>query len=74
MDTMKDTKMQPATDAVIEELSELAEAAERELVLMARVERLEHALRAMTKGYKSVAYAQWPAEMHLANEVLRENT
>lgn len=47
--------------------------AERELALMARIERLEHALRAMTKGYKSVAYAQWPAEMHLTNEVLEES-
>ena len=47
--------------------------ASRELALMARIERLEHALRAMTKGYKSVAYAQWPAEMHLADEVLKES-
>lgn len=47
--------------------------AERELALMARIERLEHALKVMTKGYKSVAYAQWPPEMHLVNEVLGES-
>ena len=32
--------------------------------------KLEQALKAMTKGYKSIPYAQWPAEMHFANEVL----
>ena len=32
--------------------------------------KTEQALKAMTKGYKSIPYAQWPAEMHFANEVL----
>ena len=35
--------------------------------------KLEQALKAMTKGYKSIPYAQWPAEMHLANEVLKNS-
>lgn len=35
--------------------------------------KLEQALKAMTKGYKSIPYAQWPAEMHLANEVLENS-
>ena len=35
--------------------------------------KLEQVLKAMTKGYKSIPYAQWPAEMHLANEVLENS-
>ena len=34
--------------------------------------KTEQALKAMTKVYKSVPYAQWPAEMHVANEVLEK--
>lgn len=37
MDTMKDTKMQPATDAVIEELLNRLEAAESECLEQARL-------------------------------------
>ena len=35
--------------------------------------KLEQALKAMTKGYKSIPYAQWPAEMHFANEALEKS-
>lgn len=35
--------------------------------------KMEQALKAMTKVYKSVPYAQWPAEMHFANEVLEKS-
>lgn len=38
--------------------------------LLDRISKLERALYLMTKTYKSVPYAQWPAEMHFANEVL----
>lgn len=56
---------------VVHDLEAALAEAEREIQQkQERIGQLEHALRAMTKGYKSVAYAQWPAEMHLANEVL----
>ena len=45
---------------------------ERELALMAKIDRLRRALIVMTKGYKSVPYAQWSPEMHFAAEVLEE--
>ena len=35
--------------------------------------KLEQALKAMTKGYKSIPYAQWPAEMHTANDALEKS-
>lgn len=35
--------------------------------------KMERVLKAMTKAYKSVPYAQWPAEMHFVNEVLEES-
>ena len=42
MDTMKDTKMQPATDAVIEELRNRIEAAEKERDdLRAKIKQME---------------------------------
>ena len=55
----------------IEQLeSDLATAEQDSRQKQARIERLEQALKAMTKVYKSVPYAQWPTEMHFANEVL----
>ena len=45
MDTMKDTKMQPATDAVIEELEQLR----------AKVERMEKVIDALGSGLNAVA-------------------
>ena len=45
---------------------------EREQELKSQIAKLRNALICMTKSYKSVAYAQWPAEMHLANEVLED--
>ena len=58
----------------IEQLeSDLATAEQDSRQKQARIERLEQALKAMTKAYKSVPYAQWPAEMHFANEVLEES-
>ena len=41
--------------------------------LLDRISNLERALYLMTKSYKSVPYAQWPAEMHFANEVLEKS-
>ena len=41
--------------------------------LLDRISKLERALYLMTKSYKSVPYAQWPAEMHFANEVLEKS-
>ena len=58
----------------IEQLeSDLATAEQDSRQKQARIERLEQAVQAMTKGYKSVPYAQWPAEMHNANEALEES-
>ena len=58
----------------IEQLeSDLATAEQDSRQKQARIERLEQAVQAMTKGYKSVAYAQWPTEMHTANEALEES-
>ena len=60
--------------ARIEQLeSDLATAEQDSRQKQARIERLEEALKAMTKGYKSVPYAQWPTEMHTANEALEES-
>lgn len=103
MDTANGTKMQLATDAVIEELKRAAEHPLRAPVIVradamldiiayieqlesdlataeqdsrqkqARIERLEQTVQALTKTYKSVPYAQWPAEMHFANEVLEKS-
>ena len=57
----------------IEQLeSDLATAEQDSRQKQARIERLEQALKAMTKVYKSVPYAQWPTEMHFANEVLEK--
>jgi chaperonin cofactor prefoldin len=58
----------------IEQLeSDLATAEQDSRQKQARIERLEQALKAMTKVYKSVQYAQWPTEMHFANEVLEKS-
>ena len=58
----------------IEQLeSDLATAEQDSRQKQARIERLEQALQAMAKTYKSVPYAQWPAEMHFANEVMEES-
>ena len=60
--------------ARIEQLeSDLATAEQDSRQKQARIERLEQALQAMAKTYKSVPYAQWPAEMHFANEVMEES-
>ena len=57
----------------IEQLeSDLATAEQDSRQKQARIDRLEQALKAMTKVYKSVPYAQWPTEMHFANEVLEK--
>ena len=58
----------------IEQLeSDLATAEQDSRQKQARIDRLEEALKAMTKGYKSVPYAQWPPEMHAANEALEKS-
>ena len=54
---------------IIKDTQALAAAVE----MIERSIKLEQALKAMTKGYKSIPYAQWPAEMHLANEVLENS-
>ena len=50
--------------------SDLATAEQDSRQKQARIKRLEEALQAMTKTCKSVPYAQWPTEMHFANEVM----
>ena len=58
----------------IEQLeSDLATAEQDSRQKQARIERLEQAVQAMTKTHKSVPYAQWPTEMHFANDVLEES-
>lgn len=58
---------------LVHELEAALAKAEKEIQRkQERIGRLEYTLRAMTKSYKSVAYAQWPPEMHLANEVLED--
>ena len=52
---------------------EISEAINAAVEMIERSIKLEQALKAMTKVYKSVPYAQWPAEMHLANEVLEKS-
>ena len=37
------------------------------------ISELKQALLKMIKPYKSVSYAQWPAEVHLANELLEKS-
>ena len=65
-------RLEEAESEAIEQARLNGMGAERELALMAKIDRLRRALIAMTKGYKSVAYAQWPAEMHFAAEVLED--
>lgn len=52
---------------------EIGEAIDAAVEMIERSIKLEQALQAMTKAYKSVPYAQWPAEMHFANEVLEKS-
>lgn len=52
---------------------EIGMAIDAAIEMIERIGKMEQALKAMTKAYKSVPYAQWPAEMHLANEVLEES-
>ena len=53
--------------------SELGKALDADIEMIERSIKLEQALKAMTKVYKSVPYVQWPAEMHFANEVLENS-
>lgn len=50
-----------------------AQAIDAAVEMIERSAELEQALQAMTKAYKSVPYAQWPAEMHFANEALEKS-
>lgn len=52
---------------------QINEAIDAAVEMIERSAKLEQALQAMTKAYKSVPYAQWPAEMHFANEVLEKS-
>ena len=52
---------------------EMGEAIDAAVEMIERSIKLEQALKALTKVYKSVPYAQWPAEMHFANEVLEKS-
>ena len=56
----------PSSSQTIKAINAAIEMIERSI-------KLEQALKAMTKVYKSVPYAQWPAEMHFANEVLEKS-
>ena len=50
-----------------------AQAIDAAVEMIERSAKLEQALQAMTKTYKSVPYAQWPAEMHFADEALEKS-
>lgn len=65
-------RLEAAESDALEQARLSGMGAERELVLLAKIDRLRRALIAMTKGYKSVPYAQWAPEMHFAAEVLEE--
>ena len=52
---------------------QINEAIDAAIEMIERSAKLEQALQAMTKAYKSVPYTQWPAEMHFANEVLEKS-
>ena len=87
MDTMKDTKMQPATDAVIEELRMLAEdlyvngynryssamsqAADELEQLRAKVERMEKVIDALGSGLNAVAKERDDAKAAAENIALK---
>lgn len=64
MDTMKDTKMQPATDAVIEELRNRLEAAEK------RTAKLEERCAVLTASLR-LAVRQNNHDMLMTAEELR---
>ena len=53
--------------------SDLATAEQDSRQKQARIERLKKTIQTLTKGYKSVPYAQWPPEMHTANEALEKS-
>jgi len=53
--------------------SGLINAIDAAIEMIDRSVKLEQALQALTKTYKSVPYAQWPPEMHFANEVLEKS-
>ena len=67
-----------ASPATISELLDRLEAAEARLngmvsereAALTRIDQLKRALISMTKGYKSIPYAQWSPDMHFAQEVL----
>ena len=63
----RDTSNWPPSPMLIEKAIDAA------IEMIERSAKLEQALQAMTKAYKSVPYAQWPAEMHFANEVLEKS-
>ena len=55
------------------DVCKIGEAIDAAVEMIDRCVKLERALQAMTKTYKSVPYAQWPPEMHTANEVLEKS-
>ena len=76
-DRLKD-RLEMAENVVVEAYRRGYATAQEEIdkdhnVLLDRISKLERALYLMAKNYKSVPYAQWPAEMHFANEVLEKS-
>ena len=52
---------------------EIGEAIDAAVEMIERSIKLEQALKATAKLYKSVPYVQWPAQRHFANEVLEKS-
>lgn len=67
VDWRRDKSNWPPSPGLVEKAIDAA------IEMIDRSVKLEQALQAMTKAYKSVPYAQWPAEMHFANEVLESS-
>ena len=55
------------------ESREISEAIDAAVEMIERSIKLEQALKAVTKAYKSVPYVQWPTEMQFANVVLEKS-
>ena len=52
---------------------EIGEAIDAAVEMIERSIKLEQALKATAKLYKSVPYVKWPAQMHFANVVLEKS-
>ena len=55
------------------DVCKIGEAIDAAVEMIERSIKLEQALKATAKLYKSVPYVQWPAQRHFANEVLEKS-